>query len=326
MSPERILTVPPDAEGERLDRFLAAAQPDLTRSAVQGMIRDGEVTVNGLPVRSSLRLRPGDQVNLRMPAPRTLALAPEPIPLAIVYEDEHLAVIDKPAGMVVHPGAGVSHGTLVHALLHCYPELADVGGEGRPGIVHRLDKDTSGLLVVARSARAYRELVEALQSHAVRRVYGALVWGEPRDREGALVTRIGRHPRERQRMAVLRQGGKEARTHWQVAERFGAASRLEIDLETGRTHQIRVHLAHLGHPLIGDPLYGGRGKNQLSGDSAQRSLADAVLRTLSRQALHAASLALTHPVSGRPLVFEAPWPADMNEALTRLREFAAQRR
>ena len=326
MSPERILTVPPDAEGERLDRFLAAAQPDLTRSAVQGMIRDGEVTVNGLPVRSSLRLRPGDQVNMRMPAPRTLALAPEPIPLAIVYEDEHLAVIDKPAGMVVHPGAGVSHGTLVHALLHRYPELADVGGEGRPGIVHRLDKDTSGLLVVARSARAYRELVEALQSHTVRRVYGALVWGEPRDREGTLVTRIGRHPRERQRMAVLRQGGKEARTHWQVAERFGAASRLEIDLETGRTHQIRVHLAHLGHPVIGDPLYGGRGKNQLSADSAQRSLADAVLRTLSRQALHAASLALTHPVSGRPLIFEAPWPADMNEALTRLREFAAQRR
>lgn len=326
MNRERNLTVPEAGDGERLDRWLAAAEADLTRNAIQGMISDGLVTVNGLAVRASLKLRPGDKVRLSLPEPRTVALAAEEIPLAIVHEDEHLVVIDKPAGMVVHPGAGVSSGTLVHALLHRYPGIADVGGEARPGIVHRLDKETSGLMVVARSALAYRTLVEALQNHTVKRTYGALVWGEPRADRGEIDTRIGRHPRDRQRMAVLRQGGKEARTRWQVSERFGPAARLTIELETGRTHQIRVHMAHLGHPVIGDPLYGGRGKNQLSLDSAQRSLAEALLRTLPRQALHAAALVLTHPVTGHPLAFESPWPADMHQALTMLRQFTEQRR
>jgi len=326
MNQELLLTVPEAGEGERLDRFLATGQPDLSRNALQNLIRDGAVTVNGLPVRASLRLRPGDQVRVALPEPRVLVLEPEERPLTVVHEDADLIVIDKPAGLIVHPGAGVEHGTLVHALLHRYPEIADVGGPGRPGIVHRLDKDTSGLMVVARSARAYRALVEDLRTHTVRRTYGALVWGEPRQAEGVLDTRIGRHPRERQRMAVLRHGGKDARTHWQVAERFGLASRLEIRLETGRTHQIRVHMAHLGYPVVGDPLYGGRGKKQLSTDPVERNLAAALLQYLSRQALHASALALTHPATQTPLAFESSWPADMTDALVRLREFATRRR
>jgi 23S rRNA pseudouridine1911/1915/1917 synthase len=326
MSRELLLTVPEAGEGERLDRFLATGQPDLSRSALQGLIRDGAVTVNGLPVRASLRLRPGDRVRVALPEPRIVALEPEDRAVAVVHEDEDLVVLDKPAGLVVHPGAGVESGTLVHALLHRYPEIADVGGPGRPGIVHRLDKDTSGLMVVARSARAYRALVEDLRTHTVRRTYGALVWGEPREPGGSLASRIGRHPRDRQRMAVLRHGGKEARTHWRVAERFGPAARLEIQLETGRTHQIRVHMAHLGHPVVGDALYGGRVKKTLSADPAERSLAAALLQCLSRQALHASALALEHPVSRTPLAFESSWPADMTDALTRLREFADRRR
>jgi 23S rRNA pseudouridine1911/1915/1917 synthase len=326
MNQELLLTVPETGDGERLDRFLATGQPDLSRNALQGLIRDGAVTVNGLPVRASLRLRPGDRVRVALPEPRTVVLEPEDMPLAIVHEDDDIIVLDKPAGLVVHPGAGVDRGTLVHALLHRYPEIASVGGPGRPGIVHRLDKDTSGLMVVARSARAYRALVEDLRTHTVRRTYGALVWGEPRASEGTLETRIGRHPRDRQRMAVLRQGGKDARTHWQVSERFEVASRLEIRLETGRTHQIRVHMAHLGHPVVGDALYGGRVKKELSPDPEQRSLAAALLQCLSRQALHASALALTHPVTQTLLAFESPWPADMTDALVRLREFATRRR
>jgi 23S rRNA pseudouridine1911/1915/1917 synthase len=265
-------------------------------------------------------------VRVALPEPRTVVLEPEAMPLTIVHEDDDIVVIDKPAGLVVHPGAGVDRGTLVHALLHRYPEIASVGGPGRPGIVHRLDKDTSGLMVVARSARAYRALVEDLRTHTVQRTYGALVWGEPRAAEGSLETRIGRHPRDRQRMAVLRQGGKDARTHWRVTERFEMAARLEIRLETGRTHQIRVHMAHLGHPVVGDALYGGRVKKELSPDPEQRSLAAALLQCLSRQALHASALALTHPVTQTLLAFESPWPADMTDALVRLREFATRRR
>lgn len=302
----------------RLDRFLAAAQADLSRSAIQQLIDEGRVTVNGRAPRASLKLRPGDTISLRLPPPREAVLEPEPLTLRIVHEDPDLVVIDKPAGLVVHPGAGVSSGTLVHALLHRYPEIADVGGEGRPGIVHRLDRDTSGLLLVARTPRAYRALIAAMQERRIHRRYGALVWGDPRRDHGVVSTRIGRHPRERTRMAVLASGGREAVTHWRVAERFGLAARLEVTLETGRTHQIRVHLGHLGHPVVGDPEYGGR-KKQLSAGLAERSLAAALLRDLGRQALHAEALQLEHPVTGTPLSFSSPWPDDMVQALQRLR-------
>jgi 23S rRNA pseudouridine1911/1915/1917 synthase len=303
-----------------LDRFLAAVQTDLSRNRLQGLIRDGRVHVNGRAARASLRVRHGDRVTVEIPPPEPSRLAPEEIPLTIVHEDQDLLVIDKPAGLVVHPGAGVKSGTLVHALLHHDPGIAAVGGVGRPGIVHRLDKDTSGLLVVARSSRAYRVLVEALRAHEVKRTYSALVWGSPRQAGGVIETALGRHPRDRKRMAVLTRGGKPARTRWRVEERFGIATLLEVQLDTGRTHQIRVHTAHLGHPIVGDGVYGGRGKKLLSLPDAKRSLAGELLKSLPRQALHASALELTHPVTGRRLAFESTLPEDFQRALSLLRD------
>ena len=249
---------------------------------------------------------------------------PEPLPLAVVFEDDWLLVIDKPAGLVVHPGAGVRTGTLAHAVLHRCPAIAGVGGEGRPGIVHRLDKDTSGLIVVAKTDRAYRALVEAMAARAVHRVYRALVWGLPTRGSGRLEAPIGRDPRDRKRMAVLRRGGKPAATRWEVVERFGVAAELRVHLETGRTHQIRVHLSHLGHPVIGDPAYGGRGKKLLSLGVRERSLVRALLECLSRQALHASELEFVHPVTGEDLHFTTPVPDDFARAVEMLRRESPQ--
>jgi len=273
------------------------------------------VRVNDAAARASTKLRAGDRLTVALPAPRDLALRPEAIPLAIVHEDDDVLVLDKPAGLVVHPGAGVREVTLVHALLHHAPAIADVGGAGRPGIVHRLDKDTSGLMVVAKTPRAYRALVEALRAHEVRRTYDCLVWGDPRADSGTIEGAIGRHVNVRTRMAVVPRGGRPARTHWRVRQRFGAVTRLTVRLETGRTHQIRVHLAHIGHPVVGDSTYGGGGKNQLSRGGPQRSLATALLGCLRRQALHASELQLRHPVTGMPLSFTSDVPADYRRAL-----------
>ena len=293
------------------------------------MIEAGLVLVNGRVARASRRLRGGDTVRLELPPPPEAgipAIEPEDLPLTRVFEDEWLLVIDKPAGMVVHPGAGVRSGTLVHALVHHYPSIVEVGGEGRPGIVHRLDKDTSGLMVVAKTARAYRGLVEAVGAREVRRVYQGLVWGEPRARHGRVEAPIGRDPRDRKRMAVVRRGGRRAATAWRVLEGFGGAALLELVLETGRTHQIRVHLSHIRHPVIGDPVYGGRGKKLLSLGLGERSLHSALLECLPRQALHASELGFAHPVTGEALRFEAPLPEDFAEALGRLRAFRDHRR
>jgi 23S rRNA pseudouridine1911/1915/1917 synthase len=232
-------------------------------------------------------------------------------------------VIDKPAGLVVHPGAGVRSGTLVHALLHHAPAIAGVGGADRPGIVHRLDKDTSGLLVVAKTTRAHRCLVEAMKARAIERGYTALVWGDPRRDAGRLEAAIGRDPRDRKRMAVVTRGGRPAATRWEVVERFGVAARLAVRLESGRTHQIRVHLAHLGHPVVGDPLYGGRAKKLGSLDLRQRALGRALLETLQRQGLHASELALPHPITGARLRFTSPLPDDLSAALEQSRSFAS---
>ena len=309
------LVVPGPRAGERLDRYLAAAQADLSRSRLQALIRDGRVHVNGHAARASLRLHAGDRVQVELPPPRTARLDPERIPLAIVHEDESILVVNKPAGLVVHPGAGVASGTLAHALLHHDPAIAEVGGEGRPGIVHRLDRDTSGLMVVARTPRAYRTLVEAIKNRAVKRRYLCLAWGSMRAARGTADGAIGRDPRRRQRMAVVARGGKPARTHWRVAGRFGVCTELEVTLETGRTHQIRVHLAHAGHPVVGDPVYGGGARMRLRLPPAERSLARGLLDILNRQALHASELEFAHPISGRALRFEAPLPADFAAAL-----------
>ncbi len=308
-----------------MDRWLAKARIGLSRNRVQTLIEAGRVNVNDRAARPSLKLKAGDRVVVEVPPRRATRLEPEALPLAIVHEDEALLVLDKPAGLVVHPGAGVQSGTLVHALLHHAPAIASVGGEGRPGIVHRLDKDTSGLLVVAKTEEAYQALIEALRERRVSRVYRAIVWGDPGPSHGEIDLPIGRDPGDRKRMAVVRQGGRPARTHWRVLERFGLATLLEVRLETGRTHQIRVHLAAVRHPVLGDPVYGGRVKKSLSLRPSERSLADALLRVLRRQALHAATLELTHPVSGRPLRFDSPLPEDFARALERLRAFIENR-
>ena len=308
-----------------MDRWLAKARvTGLSRNRLQNLIDDGRVLVNGKAGKPSLRLKLGDKLSLSVPARRPSALVAEAQPLSIVFEDDFVMVLDKPAGLVVHPGAGVRSGTLVNALLHHAPGIARVGGAGRPGIVHRLDRDTSGLLVVAKSEDAYQALVEALRERGVTRVYQALVWGDPGPSEGVIDLPIGRDPKDRQRMAVVRgPAGKEARTRWKVRERFGLATLLEARLETGRTHQIRVHLAALRYPVVGDPVYGGRAKKMLSLRQSERSLADALLRLLRRQALHAAELEFLHPATGERLHFRSELPADIREALERLRAFAA---
>ncbi len=308
-----------------MDRWLAKARIGLSRNRVQALIDAGQVSVNGRPARASQRLKDADRVVVEVPPRRRSRLEPEARPLAIVHEDDAVLVLDKPAGLVVHPGAGVQSGTLVHALLHHAPAIATVGGEGRPGIVHRLDRDTSGLLVVAKTEEAYLALVEALRARTVKRAYQALVWGDPGPNHGYVDLPIGRDPKDRKRMAVVRQGGRPSRTHWQVEERYGLASLLEARLETGRTHQIRVHMAAVRHPVVGDPVYGGRARKSLSLRPSERSLADALLRLLRRQALHAAALEFTHPVSGRLLHFESPIPDDFARALELLRAFVAPR-
>ena len=316
------LTVPDLGAGQRIDRWLARARIGLSRNRLQALIEAGRVCVNGRPARQANKLKENDRITVEVPPRRPSRLFAEPVPLTIVYEDDALLVLDKPAGLVVHPGAGVQTGTLVHALLHHAPCIAAVGGEGRPGIVHRLDKDTSGLLVVAKTEETYLALVEALRTRKVSRIYHAVVWGDPGPAEGLIDMPIGRDQRERTRMAVVRgTAGKPARTRWRVLERFGPATLVEARLESGRTHQIRVHFSALRHPVVGDPLYGGRARKTLSLRQSERSLADALLRALRRQALHAAELELVHPVTGAALRFTSALPEDFSRALELLRAF-----
>ncbi len=309
-----------------MDLWLAKARIGLSRNRLQKLIDDGRVLVNGRAGKSSLKLKVGDKLAVTVPPRRQGRVLAESAPLTVVYEDAALLVLDKPAGIVVHPGAGVQSGTLVNALLHHAPELASVGGEGRPGIVHRLDRDTSGLLVVARTEEAYLALTSALRDRLVKRVYHAIVWGDPGPSDGIIDLPVGRDPKDRKRMAVIRgPGGKLARTRWRVLERYGMATLIEAKLETGRTHQIRVHLTALRHPVVGDPTYGGRVKKMLSLRQSERSLADALLRLLKRQALHAVELEFVHPTTGLTLRFQSEPPSDIREALDRLRAFAAPR-
>jgi 23S rRNA pseudouridine1911/1915/1917 synthase len=316
------LSVAPTSHGERLDRFLARAQTDLSRSRLQTLIRAGCVRVNGAAGKAGQRLREGARIEVELPAaPPDSALEAEALELTIVHEDADVMVVDKPAGMVVHPGAGVSRGTLVQGLLQHAPTTRGVGGPTRPGIVHRLDKDTSGLMLVAKTDRAHRALVEAMRRREVTRVYRALVWGDPRRDGGEIATELGRDPKQRKRMAVVTRGGRPAVTHWEVERRFGAATLLRVRLETGRTHQIRVHLEHLGHPVVGDPTYRGRPKNLLSLRVGERSLATDLLAALPRQGLHAAEIAFTHPTTGERHRFMSPLPADLTRALARLEAY-----
>jgi 23S rRNA pseudouridine1911/1915/1917 synthase len=313
------LDVDASARGTRIDRLLAEKFPHVTRSRFQKLCRDGMVVVRGKRVRSAYRVLEGDGIDVRIPPPAPHEdLVPEDIPLDVVFEDDDLLVVDKPAGLVVHPAAGNATGTLVHALLFHGERLAP-GSPGRPGIVHRLDKDTSGLLVVAKSERAHAGLAAALRTHEIRRTYAALVWGRMRSADGRIEGAIGRHPVDRKRMAVVVRGGKPALTRWRVRERFDFCTLLDVGLATGRTHQIRVHLASIGHPVFGDPVYGGRNSRLTGLPAGSRVLARRALVRQSRQALHASRLSFRHPVSALEMSFEAPLPDDFAETLAMLR-------
>lgn len=290
-----------DQRGERLDRYVAASLPEISRSFVQDLIADGAVLVDGFVRKPKFKITPGQVVTVALPEPEPTAIEPEPIPLDIRYEDADVIVLNKPAGLVVHPAPGHPRGTLVNALLHHAPEI-DLAGSNRPGIVHRLDKDTSGLMVVAKSDRAHAALLRQWAERSVTKRYLALAQGVLEPEDGTIDAAIGRDPLHRQRMAVV-QGGRPAVTHFTVLRRFADATLLELDLESGRTHQIRVHLAFIGHPLVGDAVYGAKG----GGSTVEAP----------RQFLHASRLGFMLP-DGEPVSFTSALPPDLRTALDRL--------
>lgn len=306
--------------GSRLDRYLAAVLTDYSRSFLQKLIRDAHVTVDGRPAKVSQILDGGETVHVTIPEPEAVDTVAEAIPLDIRYEDDDLLVINKPAGMVVHPGAGVRRGTLVNALLHHCGSLSEVGGRQRPGIVHRLDKDTTGLLVVAKTDITHRGLQAQFAEKSAFRLYRALVWGVPDPPDGTLDTFLNRSKSNRKKFAVA-DSGKRAVTHYRVEEALAAFSLVAVRLETGRTHQIRVHMNHLHHPIFGDPDYNGR-RTQLGRLSSlsDRNFALYWLERLSRQALHAAVLTFRHPRDGREIRLEAELPADFERVLAAMRD------
>lgn len=309
------LTVEENDAGRRLDAWLAATVPDLSRSRIKALIEAGHATIGGATIVEPRKaVKPGDAVTLAVPPPTPADPAAQAIPLTVTYEDDDVIVIDKPAGMVVHPAAGNHDGTLVNALLaHCGTSLSGVGGVARPGIVHRLDKNTSGLMVAAKNDLAHRSLSAQFADHGrtgpLVRAYQALAWGAPERNRGTIDAPLGRSRANREKMAIVK-GGRHAITHYEIAERFGAepvASRLICRLETGRTHQIRVHMAAQGHPLIGDDTYGAgfRTKANTLPDPQRTAVA-----AMHRQALHAWQLGFAHPTTGETLLFESPYPAD----------------
>ena len=312
MNDELILTVTAEEAGARLDAYLASAT-ELTRSAAARLMEEEQVTLNGKRANKKDKVKAGDVIIVLLPEPEPDEAIPQDIPLDIVYEDEDILVVNKPCGMVVHPAAGNPDGTLVNAILyHCGDSLSGIGGVIRPGIVHRIDKDTSGLLVVAKNDAAHLALSEQLKVHRVRRVYHAITIGNLREDAGTVDAPIGRHPTDRKKMAVLRGVGAHARdavTHYQVLERFAGMCHVECKLETGRTHQIRVHMASLGHPLLGDPVYGG----------ANHKFCENHPALIHGQCLHAAELSLIHPRSGEEMHFTCPLPEDMERILDLLR-------
>jgi 23S rRNA pseudouridine1911/1915/1917 synthase len=308
------MMVPSSQAGVRLDRWLAEATSEMSRSRLKALIVEGQVSIDGTVVADpSRKVRSGETVLLRVPVPPPAKPGAEEIPLAVVYEDDHLIVIDKPAGMVVHPAPGNRSATLVNALLHhCGESLSGIGGERRPGIVHRLDKDTSGLIVAAKNDIAHRALAAQFAAHSIDRAYKAVCWGVPLPRDGTIAGRVGRSTRDRKKMAVVTKGGRDALTRYRTERDFsGRAALVECRLATGRTHQIRVHMASIGHPLVGDPVYGRRTRTSNPHDSE----ADRALRTFPRQALHAYLLGFSHPVTGERLLFRSSIPSDINNLI-----------
>ena len=310
------LTVAPLEAGVRLDVFLSQHLPGLSRSHAAHLSDQGHVRVDGVMRKVGYRLKPGERIHVNLLPPAPVDVIAEAIPFTIIYEDPSLIVVDKPPGLVVHPAAGHAAGTLVNGLLHHCPDLEGIGGERRPGIVHRLDKDTSGLLVVAKNDMAHQGLSQQFKARQVHKIYLALVWGSPEEDSGCIDRPVGRHAVERKRMAVVAHGGREALTLWRVQERWAAATLLAVELKTGRTHQIRVHCQSMGHSIFGDPVYGRRRNVSRPGSGAADALA--VLWQARRQMLHAAQLSFTHPVTYQQLAFEAPLPEDMAALLAAL--------
>jgi 23S rRNA pseudouridine1911/1915/1917 synthase len=303
------LVVPPAAVGTRLDRFLATAPEIGTRARAQHLIADGRVQVGGVARKPAHVLRRGERLTIVLPPPEPLAVEAEPLPLRVLYEDAALLAIDKPPGLVVHPAAGIRRGTLVNALVHRLGALPGVGEAERPGLVHRLDRDTSGVLLVARTAAALEALARQFRERTIEKRYLAIVHGRVPAASGTIDRPIGRHPRERKRMSVHSRRGRSARTRWTVIERLPGATVLRLAPETGRTHQLRVHLAALGHPVIGDRVYGGRHRR---GTGAVPGCA--------RQALHAEEIRFAHPVSGERIIVRAPVPEDLQQLRATLRQ------
>ena len=297
------MTLYADIPGERLDAFVARSCPELTRSAAQRLLEEGCILRNGKPGKKNDKLSPGDEICVTLPEPKEVDIVPKEIPLDIVYEDGDLLVINKPKGLVVHPAAGHQDDTLVNGLLYALgDDLSGINGELRPGIVHRIDKDTSGLLAVAKNDLAHTVLASQLKDHTMARTYEAIVCGSFREDSGTVDAPIGRHPSDRKRMTVTERNSKNAVTHWEVVKRYRGYTHIRCRLETGRTHQIRVHMAHIGHPILGDTVY-GRKKPELGQSS---------------QVLHAGALCFRHPRDGRPVMVFAPLPEYFQEVVTKL--------
>lgn len=310
--------VPPEAAGTRLDRVLATLPEVGTRARARRLLDDGCVSVDGVARKASHAVRGGERLEIVLPRPAPSTVEPEALPLTVLYEDEHLLAIDKPPGMVVHPAPGARSGTVVNAILHRLGAMPGVGAPERPGIVHRLDRDTSGVLLVARTARALERLARQFRERTLHKRYLALVHGRVTPATGTVDRPIGRHPVERKRMAVRRAGGRAAVTHWRVVEQLPGATLLELHPETGRTHQLRVHLAALGHPVVADAVYGRRA---VAGRGVPAAAA-AALAACPRQALHAAAIRFAHPATGAPIVLESPLPNDLATVLAALRAAA----
>ena len=297
------LTLTADRDGERADAFLARSVPELTRSAAQRLLERGAVLLDGRAVKKNDRLSPGAELSLTLPDPEPVDVRPQDIPLDVVYEDGDVIVVNKPVGLVVHPAPGHSDGTLVNALLyHCGTSLSGINGQLRPGIVHRIDRDTSGLIIAAKHDRAHLALAAQLQDHSLARTYEAVAVGSLKEDSGTVSAPIGRHPVDRKRMAVDPKNGREAVTHWSVLARYPGYTHVECRLETGRTHQIRVHLASIGHPLLGDTVYGA--KKPVPG--------------LAGQCLHARRLRFVHPSTGKPVELDCPLPPWFQAVLEKL--------
>lgn len=311
------ISVPAHKGKERIDTFLAREISQVSRTRVQKLIREGFVTVNGKAVKANHFLQPGELIKVFLAKPNPPEVVAENIPLDIVFEDDFLVIVNKKAGMVVHPAFGHSSGTLVNALLGYCKHLSTLNEPYRPGIVHRIDKDTSGLLVVAKDDKVHRALASQFTEKSVTRSYVALVWGWNREEKGTIETLLARSVKDRKKIRVASEG-KHAVTHYEVVERYPLTSHMHLRLETGRTHQIRVHLAHIDHPVLGDHTYGGRGCRLGGLNRGETALAVELLKIMDRQALHAKTLGFVHPITGNDLLFDSELPDDMKQLFARL--------